>query len=287
VNTRVDQGVPQLLYRTLDPEARLGLPAGRGTTPSGVSCLLFTVASSTALYGISYLVREGEWGAVVWRYITAFGGIPIPITIFSVWSVVFLVLKALKIRAQRQAMRLAFVPEDTGFVLNASTADAVVEAIDRAVDDPTRFLFLARCRNVLRMMRNLGRVSDVDEILASRADQDDGAMDSGYTILRGMVWAIPVLGFIGTVVGLTQTMAEFGAVLDSAGNMAELTENLKKVLSGLETAFVTTAEALIAVIFIYLAQTLVRRADEELLDDMRAACSNAVVARVRIGRTES
>lgn len=277
---------PQLLYRALDPEARIGLPAGRGTTPSAAACLLFTVGISTALYGISYLLRDSAWGAVLWRYITAFGGIPIPITIFSVWSLVFLTLKALKIRAQRQAMRLAFVPDDTGFVLNAATADAVVEAIDRAVDDPTRFLFLARCRSVLRMMRNLGRVSDVDEILASRADQDDSTMDSGYTVLRGLIWAIPVLGFIGTVVGLTQTMAEFGAVLDSAGNMSELTENLKKVLSGLETAFVTTAEALIAVIFIYLLQTVVRRADEALLDDMRAACSNAVVARVRIGRTE-
>ena len=45
------------------------------------------------------------------------------------------------------------------------------------------------------------------------------------------------------------------------------------------TAFITTAEALIAVIFIQLFQTAVRRADERLLDDIRAACADEIVAR--------
>ena len=37
------------------------------------------------------------------------------------------------------------------------------------------------------------------------------------TVLRGFIWAIPVLGFIGTVIGLTQAMGRFGAALKSAG----------------------------------------------------------------------
>jgi hypothetical protein len=59
------------------------------------------------------------------------------------------------------------------------------------------------------------------------------------------------------------------------------------VLEGLDTAFITTAEALIAVLFIYLIQTAVRRADESLYDDIRAACSNAVVARIRLLRKDA
>ena len=197
-------------------------------------------------------------------------------------------IKTLKIRAQSRALRIGFVPEDSGFVLTDSTADAVIDAIDRAVDDPSRFLFLARCRGVLRMMRNLGRVSDADEILSSRGDQDESSMDSGYTVLRGFIWAIPVLGFIGTVVGLTQAMGRFGEAMKAAGqDVGQITEKLKTVLEGLDTAFITTAEALIAVLVIYLIQTAVRRADEALYDDIRAACSNAVVARIRIHRKES
>ena len=287
MTTRSTDTGPFLRYQSLDPEARFGFPAGHGTTPSSLTCLLLTTVLSAAAYGSAYGWREHEWGAVVWEYMTAFGRIPIPIILLSIWSLAFLFVKSLKIRAQRAALRLAFVPEDSAFVLSDSTADAVIDAIDRSVDDPSRFLFLARCRAVLRMMRNLGRVSDVDEILSSRGDQDESSVDSGYTILRGFIWAIPVLGFIGTVVGLTQAMKRFGETMKSAGqDVAVITEKLKTVLEGLDTAFITTAEALIAVLFIYLIQTLVRRADEQLCDDIRTACSNAIVSRVRITKRE-
>ncbi|MEY5060238.1 MAG: hypothetical protein RIS45_159, partial [Planctomycetota bacterium] len=221
-------------------------------------------------------------------YLTGFGRIPIPIVILSIWSLMFLMLKALKIRAQRAALRIHFVPEDTAFVLNASTADAVVDAIDRSADDPGRFMYLSRARAVLRVMRNLGRVSDVDDLIASRGDQEEATIDSGYTILRGFIWAIPVLGFIGTVIGLTQAMGRFGTALRAAGKDVEaITQQLTGVLAGLDTAFITTAEALIAVIFIHLFQTIVRRADEQLLDDVRKACLDSIVSRVRISRQDA
>ncbi|MSR42350.1 MAG: MotA/TolQ/ExbB proton channel family protein [Phycisphaerales bacterium] len=287
MTSRPLSSVPLIVYSNLDPEARFGLPTGHGTTPSSLACFLLTTILGAAAYGIAYGFRSEEWGAIAWTYMTGFGRIPIPIILLSIWSLVFLGLKLLKIRAQRAALHIAFVPEDPAFVLTESTADAVIDAIDRASDDPSRFIFLARCRAVLRMMRNLGRVSDVDDILASRGDQDESSMDSGYTILRGFIWAIPVLGFIGTVVGLTLAMKRFGDTMKAAGkDVAEITDKLKTVLEGLDTAFITTAEALIAVLFIYLLQTMVRRADEQLFDDIRSACSNAIVARVRISKRE-
>ena len=195
--------------------------------------------------------------------------------------------RALKIRTQRAALRIHFVPDDTSFVLSSATADSVVDAIDRAADDPERFMFLSRARAVLRIMRNLGRVSDVDDLINSRGDQEESTIDSGYTILRGFIWAIPVLGFIGTVIGLTQAMGRFGAALRAAGKDVDaITQQLTGVLAGLDTAFITTAEALVAVIFIHLFQTVVRRADEQLLDDVRKSCFDAIVTRVRIGRQE-
>lgn len=278
---------PLIRYASLDPEARLGLPSGSHTTPSAATCLLATTLVGGAVYGSSYAFREGEWGAVAWEYLTGFGRIPIPIAVLSIWCIVFLTLKALKIRTQRAALRIHFVPDDTSFVLSSATADSVVDAIDRAADDPERFMFLSRARAVLRIMRNLGRVSDVDDLINSRGDQEESTIDSGYTILRGFIWAIPVLGFIGTVIGLTQAMGRFGAALRAAGKDVDaITQQLTGVLAGLDTAFITTAEALVAVIFIHLLQTVVRRADEQLLDDVRKSCFDAIVTRVRIGRQE-
>lgn len=38
-------------------------------------------------------------------------------------------------------------------------------------------------------------------------------METSYALVQGFVWAIPVLGFIGTVVGLSQAIGGFTAVL--------------------------------------------------------------------------
>ena len=90
-----------------------------------------------------------------------------------------------------------------------------------------------------------------------------------------------------TVIGLTQAMGRFGSALRAAGKDVEaITQQLTGVLGGLDTAFITTAEALIAVMAIHILQTLVRRADEQLLDDVRKAAFDAIVTRVRIARQE-
>ncbi len=276
-------------YKRLDPEARWGLPAGQGTTPGQLSCLLATLVVGGGAYLIVGLLRGTDVGAFLWHEMTAYQYIPIPVILFSVWCLSFLSIKLLKIRAQRRVLHAPILPTANSFVLTAETADAVVDRIDALADEPERFVYFARVRGVLRMMRNLGRVGDVDELLASRGEQDETTNDSGFTVLRGLIWAIPVLGFIGTVLGLTEAMGQFGATLsavqDGAGQsqVSSLVQNLTGVLDGLKTAFVTTGQALVAVLIIQLVLIVVKRQDEMLLDDIQGTCTRTIVARVRLG----
>lgn len=286
-----------LRFGSLDPEARIGLPVGPGTTPGQLSTLLLAALLCLCVYLplLPFRPEEGAEPAVwslgwFWVQVTAYGGIPVPVVAFTMWCFSFLLIKLLKIRAQRAAIASALLPADAAFVLNAETADAVVDRIDGIADRPDRFIYLARVRGVLRSMRNLGRVSDVDELLGSRADDDDSIMDSGYIVAKGLIWAIPVLGFIGTVLGLTQAMGDFGETLAGMGKQLDseqLMVGLKDVLGGLDTAFITTFEALLAVLVIQLVMVWVRRMDESLHADIRSACFQSVVSRVRLGAKES
>jgi hypothetical protein len=272
-----------LRFRRCDPEARLGLPVGRFTNPSALSSLLVALAIMAAVYGGLFPLRERPGFDLAWLYLTGFARIPIPMAFLASWAVSILLLKALKIRAQRRALRLRFLPSDPGFVLSSATAERVIEAIETSVEEPQRFLYLNRVLRSLKSIRNVGRVADIDEMLASGADQDESVVEGGYTLVRGFVWAIPVLGFIGTIVGLTAAIGRFGAVLGEAGLPLEaITARLTEVIAGLDTAFVTTGEGLVAALLIHLLQVFVRRGDESFLDEVREACATGVVARVRL-----
>ena len=280
----LNSAAPFLLrHRTADPEARLGLPVGRFTNPSAASSLVLALLMMVAVYGSLFPLRDRPGFDTVWLYLTGFARIPIPMAFLASWAVSILLLKALKIRAQRRTLRLRFLPADPAFVLSSATAERVIEAIETSVEEPQRFLYLNRVLRALKSIRNVGRVADIDEMLASGAEQDESVVESGYTLVRGFIWAIPVLGFIGTIIGLTAAISRFGGVLGEQGLPLEaITRQLTEVIGGLDTAFVTTGEGLVAALLIHLLQVFVRRADEAFLDEVREACTSGVVARVRL-----
>lgn len=277
----------QLRFGSVDPEALLGLPRGRFTSPSLATSGLLAGILMAVLYGTAYQFshREGGTGQLVWTYLTGFDRVPIFIAMLTCWALAILAIKVLKIRAQRKALSFPIAPRDPMWVLNGSTADGMIAAIGAGVEEPEQFMYLRRTLGVVRTMRNIGRVGDVEELLESRAGADEAVVDSGYNPVKAFIWGIPVLGFIGTVLGLTTATGNFGKVLADPAmkqDLEALASGLTAVLGGLDTAFVTTAEGLIAAFFLYMAQMVVKQMDERLLDDVRDACSTQVVARVRI-----
>jgi biopolymer transport protein ExbB/TolQ len=276
-----------LRFGSVDPEAMTGLPCGRLTNPSMTSSGLLAASMMTVTYAVAWAFsgRSSGAGPVVWKYLTAFDRIPVFISALTFWSIAILSIKAWKIHAQRRALAVQFMPRDPLWVLNGETADAVIARLGTVVEEPERFMYLRRCLGVLRTMRNIGRVADAEELFESRAGADEAVVDGGYTAVKAFIWGIPVLGFIGTVLGLTEATGNFGKVLadpEMKRDLEALAAGLTDVLGGLDTAFVTTAEGLVAAFFLYMGQMLVKQQDERLLDDVRDACSTNVVTRVRI-----
>ena len=279
---------PLLRYASVDPEARLSLPSGSFTTPALSSSLLGAIALMLGTYVPSFIFRHSEIGEVLWKYLTAFDRIPILIMFFSCWSVSILLIKSFKIVAQRKAFEIHFAPDDPEWSIARSNAMQVVEAIESKVQGVEGFMYLNRVTSVLRAVRNVGRVGDIDEMLQSRADNEELQIDGGYVPVKGFIWAIPVLGFIGTVLGLTEAIGRFGGVLGAQGSdLKTITTQLTQVIGGLDTAFVTTGEGLVAALGIHLFLTFLRRADDRFMDDCRAQCSRHVTSRVRVGTNEN
>ena len=292
-----------LTWSKIDPERRVGLPSGRDTSPHVFTTAIVAMLLMAIVYGLAFLLRgylnsfvpptiestgssdlaSPLYGDLLWTLLTGYSRIPVAIFAIGSWAWSILLLKWLKIRAQRVALDFDVLPPEPEFRLTPDTVDPVIDHVESRVVDSGRFLFLDRVISVLRNVRNVGRVSDIDEMFASAADADEARMESSYTIIRGFIWAVPVLGFIGTILGLTEAISQFGIVLASGDGVTSTdTAELGKVIAGLDTAFVTTGEGLVVALLLQLAMAGVRRADEVLLDDIRKTCTRKVMSRVRI-----
>ncbi len=267
-----------LSWARLDPEQRLSFRGGRFTRVNS----LFTLLAGLLITAAFYLALLPVEKSMVGQSFLNRGPIPYTVVFFTGWCIAILVDKQLKLKLQQRALAERVVPTDPDFVLTPGTVDDVLATVYRTVDDPRQFVLFNRILIALSNLRNLGRVSDVDEILRSQAENDEAAMETSYHLLQGFVWAIPVLGFIGTVLGLSQAIGGFGAVLATTADVAELKPALQQVTVGLAVAFETTLHGLVAAMFIQLWMTALKIAEETFLDDCGEYCLRHVVGRLRL-----
>jgi biopolymer transport protein ExbB/TolQ len=205
-----------------------------------------------------------------------------PAMLFFFWAMTTLFIKSRKVNFQARALQLAAVPQQPDFVLNETTARTVLERLHSLVDDPRHFILLNRIERALSNLHNIGGLADVSTILSSQAENDENQISSSYTLLNGLVWAIPVLGFIGTVQGLSQAIGRFGQTLQASAELAKMKESLQGVTGGLATAFETTLVALVAALIIQLYVNYLQQKETDFLDACNDYCHSHVIAKLRL-----
>lgn len=275
-----DEPGPVLDWSRFDIEQRLLFPGGRYTRTNNLLTGLLGVLGTLAFYGT--LQIPGVRDTVFADVFNQRGPTQYAVVVLFFWSLAILAIKWLKLRFQLLSLDVRVIPNEPGFVLSSATVGRVLDHIHDCVDDPRHFVLFNRIVVALANFRNLGHVGDVDDILRSQAAQDESAMETSYALIQGFVWAIPVLGFIGTVLGLSVAIGQFSGVLGDAGDIGEITGALKGVTGGLATAFDTTLVALVAALIVQLLMTVLKKEEEEFLDAAMEFGIRNVVGRLRL-----
>jgi len=205
---------------------------------------------------------------------------------FTLWAVAILLLKWRKLSLQRKALELMVVPHSHDFVLAPATAGDILKRMYDLVDDPKKFVLLNRTERALSNLSNIGLISDVSEILRAQAENDEDQMESSYSIIKGFVWSIPVLGFIGTVFGLSKAIGQFSSVLAVSADVGNLKTSLSNVTSGLSIAFDTTLLSLVAALVVQLLLTAQKKKEEAFLDDCKDYCHAHIISKLRLIQTQ-
>ncbi len=277
-----DPPAPHLDASHGDLEAMLGLSGGRRTRASGPLWLVVAgVLTALIDWGLS-LRPEWEISKMQFRCWTNTG-----VTFSALFCLLLLGNKLLKIRIQERALRQEdLFPRRADFVLSPATARDVLASLRAICDRPREFLLFNRVVMALSNLGNIGEVRDVGAVLESQADADANSMQSSYTTVRSLIWVMPVLGFIGTVVGLSDAIGSFQGVLErpagGADDASQIRDRLTPVVLGLRTAFETTLIALLAAVAVQLLTTYVYRREEDLLDACTQYCNDHVISRLKL-----
>ncbi len=209
-------------------------------------------------------------GTMTYRY---FCGHPICqwTTWLFLWGMTALAWKGWRLVAERRVTRsgLATVPLDRA--VRVAELPKVLDVIAK-LPVATRNTWLARrLADALGYVAQQGSADGLEERLESLAARDADELDGSYELVRTITWAIPILGFLGTVVGITIAIANI--------TPDQLQNSLSDVVGGLAVAFDTTALALALSMGIVLAKFLVERGERSALCAVDKAVEDAVLHR--------
>ena len=274
----------ELSWLEEDIENRLGFHAGRYTSVNKGLSLLFALVLlfvfGGAIFGLSFVKSFQPISDMFLRSGNVWTLGPAMLLFFI--SITSLFFKGRKLTLQKRALSISTVPQNPDFVLNEQTAETALTRLRKVVDNPRHFILLNRVQTALASLHNIGAISEVASILKNQADNDENQVSSSYTMVSGAVWAIPVLGFIGTVMGLSSAIGNFAGTLSAAKNIEAIKGNLQSVTGGLSTAFETTLVALICALIIQLYLNYMQQKESDFLDECNDYCHTHVISKLRL-----
>ncbi len=114
-----------------------------------------------------------------------------------------------------------------------------------------------RMRGIGRFLKERVSASGLKDQLKFFADTAADSLHDSHSLLQTIIWAIPIMGFLGTVLGITLAIANV--------TPDKLDTSLPEVTGGLAIAFDTTAIALLFSLGLVFGSLFVKRNEDTIL----------------------
>ena len=216
--------------------------------------------------------------ALVQRYFASHPVEYLSIAMFFV-GVAALVFKGLNVIAQRTQLPSVTLGPIASGGDKVEEAGSLQEKLQEAVGVGSESYLPRRLYEALEFVRRKGSAQGLDEHLRFASDMDAVRMHSSYSFVRTIIWAIPILGFLGTVIGITLAIANLGP--------NDFENSMPKVILGLQVAFDTTALALALSIVLMFAVYYTDRFESKLLGIVDNKANEELVGRFQDELTET
>ena len=205
---------------------------------------------------------------------------PYPFTVQNVmWLMFYLGCGELWVRFRQSNLELElisrkYLPENDEIVLRAQDLGPLYKKVLPAEGEAIFFLqrLIKRCILQFQASRSVGQTNS---LLNSSLELFQHELELKYNMLRYLVWLIPTLGFIGTVVGIVFAL-DYAANVENSQDPTLLAE----VIGRLGVAFYTTLLALIQSALLVFALHIAQGREEMSLNQSGQYCLDNLVNRL-------
>jgi len=275
------------------PELNLG--TSHGVHPAGVSiwvALGLGIGISLLVYLIMFLIpntvnAEGiPTGPWIKQFFVNRGWPQYASTFLTGWCIGVLILKSMNIRRQQRAMLIQALPDSISHEVNVEN---LKEFHDNLLNFPKKLrntYMVNRIRKALEFFYVRQNNPEVSQMIASQSEVDANKVAGSYALVKVFLWAIPIMGFIGTVLGISKAIGGFSQVLQSGsgdGGTDSLMEGLNPVLGSMGMAFDTTLLALVFSIILAFPASALQGKEEDVVTDVDEYCIDNFLKRLNDG----
>lgn len=222
---------------------------------------------------IHFLVSPGTY---LHRIFLPSGGlitttVPFLTTAIFFWAVIQIIKIQMQLMSERVCLREKFMIQSP-YMIQKKGVQAVLSSFNKALNPQQTWVF----KRIYGLLVHLDLTRDVQqshELLRHQMEIDTDRFAARYTVVNVLVWAMPILGFIGTVLGISFAMDDFSTFLRSSGQQVEIgmiREQLSNIATGLAFAFDTTLLGLVTSLITMFFLSVAQSQNEQLLIEMEA-----------------
>jgi biopolymer transport protein ExbB/TolQ len=171
-------------------------------------------------------------------------------------------------RREESALMAQLLPEDERSLIQPADFATVREALAPY----KQRLLVVLIERALQQYQTTLSTAEAATIVNASADVFRDELDSNYAVIKYLAWAIPALGFVGTVLGIGRALTGFG---DTGSDLP-----MAFITSNLSTAFDTTFVALMLSLLLMLLIAICQAREEAVVTYSQNYCLANLVNRL-------
>jgi biopolymer transport protein ExbB/TolQ len=192
--------------------------------------------------------------------------------ILMFWALAIMGYKAVNILDERKLLEVDLVPVAEGMRILPEDTREFSRQVQQLPDENKRMLLPRALLNALHRFGSTRNIQDVATSTHTICESEADKLESELSMIRYISWAIPSIGFIGTVRGIGEALAQADKAVQ--GDIAGVTLSLG-------VAFNSTFIALLISIFLMFLVHQLQLLQERLVYDSEHYCDEKLIRHMK------